>query len=211
MGIYKSFTDTWMWKLGLTWGCTIPLLGIFVLNFRYCVFAVRQWSLFLPQIQCDNVQIVMVSPRWLRPRPLSRSPLFIFLWVMSVLCGSRAGAGSVCVAGSVWLDPDQDVAGSESRCCWIRIKEAAGSGSRCCWTRIQGVVAGGASTDPEGFSELALCFTYLKNESSVFCDNDPSTLYYRGCGDRSPPLPHRDDHQASQHSHSHRSLQYFIF
>ncbi len=40
LGIYKSITDTWMWKLGLRpW---IPFLGIIVSNFRYCVFAV-QW------------------------------------------------------------------------------------------------------------------------------------------------------------------------
>ncbi len=33
VGIHKSLTDTWMWTLG-------PFLGIFVLNFRYCVFDV---------------------------------------------------------------------------------------------------------------------------------------------------------------------------
>ncbi len=39
LGIYKSLTDSWMWKLGPRH--TIPFLGMFVSNFRYCVFAVR--------------------------------------------------------------------------------------------------------------------------------------------------------------------------
>ncbi len=38
LGTYKSLTDTWMWELGLR--LVIPFLGIFISNFRYCVFAV---------------------------------------------------------------------------------------------------------------------------------------------------------------------------
>jgi hypothetical protein len=37
VGIYKSRTDIWMWKLGLS----PPFLGIFVSKFRYCLFAVK--------------------------------------------------------------------------------------------------------------------------------------------------------------------------
>jgi hypothetical protein len=37
VGMYQSFTDTWMWKLGL-WPRN-PFLGIFVSNFRYWFFA----------------------------------------------------------------------------------------------------------------------------------------------------------------------------
>jgi hypothetical protein len=40
MGILKSLTDTWMWKLKLR-GRTVPFLGIFVLNSQYCLFAVH--------------------------------------------------------------------------------------------------------------------------------------------------------------------------
>ncbi len=39
VGIHKSPTDTWMWKLGLS-GLAIPFLGIFVSNFRNCFFTV---------------------------------------------------------------------------------------------------------------------------------------------------------------------------
>ncbi len=39
VGIYKSLTDTWMWKLGLR-PRNIPFLEIFVLDFRYFAFAV---------------------------------------------------------------------------------------------------------------------------------------------------------------------------
>ncbi len=35
VGIYKSLTDTWMWKSGRA----VPFLGIFVSNFRYWFFA----------------------------------------------------------------------------------------------------------------------------------------------------------------------------
>ncbi len=42
LGIYKSLTDTGVWKLGLR--RTIPFLGIFVSNFRYCVFAMQRAS-----------------------------------------------------------------------------------------------------------------------------------------------------------------------
>ncbi len=38
-GIYKSLTDTWMWKLGLR--PRNPFLEIFVSNFWYCVFPVQ--------------------------------------------------------------------------------------------------------------------------------------------------------------------------
>ncbi len=38
VGIYKSLTDTWMWKLGR--GRAIPFLGIFVSNFRHWFFEV---------------------------------------------------------------------------------------------------------------------------------------------------------------------------
>ncbi len=38
VGIYKSLTDTCSGNSD--WGRKIPFLGIFVLNFRYCVFAV---------------------------------------------------------------------------------------------------------------------------------------------------------------------------
>ncbi len=37
MGLYKSLTDTWMWKLGLRPHNSFS--GNIVLNFRYCVFA----------------------------------------------------------------------------------------------------------------------------------------------------------------------------
>ncbi len=40
MGIHKSRSDTWMWKLGLRPHNTIPFLGIFFSNFRYYFFAV---------------------------------------------------------------------------------------------------------------------------------------------------------------------------
>ncbi len=43
MGIYKSLTDTWMWKLGL-WRA-IPFLVIFVSNFRHSVCAVHTLTL----------------------------------------------------------------------------------------------------------------------------------------------------------------------
>ncbi len=40
-GIYKSLTETWMYECR-NWDCSraVPLLGIFVSNFGYCVFAV---------------------------------------------------------------------------------------------------------------------------------------------------------------------------
>ncbi len=46
VGIYKSLTDTRMWKFGC--GRAIPFLGIFVSNFRYCGFAM--FSLLLQSL-----------------------------------------------------------------------------------------------------------------------------------------------------------------
>ncbi len=40
LGIYKSLTDTGVWNLDQ--GRTIPFLGIIVLNFRSCAFAVQR-------------------------------------------------------------------------------------------------------------------------------------------------------------------------
>ncbi len=44
VGIYKSLTDAWMWKLELR-PRDIPILGIFVSTFRYFVFAMKHFSL----------------------------------------------------------------------------------------------------------------------------------------------------------------------
>ncbi len=45
LGIYKSLTDTYIWKLGLR--PRNSFLGIFVSNFRYCFFAVHMIHSFL--------------------------------------------------------------------------------------------------------------------------------------------------------------------
>jgi hypothetical protein len=49
--IHKSLTDTWMWKSGLKPRNTF--LGIFVSNFRYCVFAVY---IYLRNQRLSNVK-----------------------------------------------------------------------------------------------------------------------------------------------------------
>jgi hypothetical protein len=46
LGIYKSLTDTSMWKFRLR-PRTIPFLGIFLSNFRYCVFVVNSKQFFI--------------------------------------------------------------------------------------------------------------------------------------------------------------------
>ncbi len=56
LGIYKSLTDTWMWNWD--WGRAIPFLGIFVSNFRYCVFAVWVWN-----VRCENQTATAVNWR----------------------------------------------------------------------------------------------------------------------------------------------------
>jgi hypothetical protein len=51
VGIYKSLTDTWM-----DWGRAIPFQGLFILNFRYCVFAMQHDTLkdhFMKYLKVD--------------------------------------------------------------------------------------------------------------------------------------------------------------
>ncbi len=86
VGIYKSLTDTWMWKLGL-WPCKIPFLGIFVLNFRYCVFAVLlcyiislECSIYVYKVLIMNLWIVMIiinAHKWINTRTLVLVLIFI--------------------------------------------------------------------------------------------------------------------------------------
>ncbi len=54
VGIYKSFTDTWMWCGYWDWCRAIPFLGIFVSSLRYCVFAVQRDKSGVAPSDCWN-------------------------------------------------------------------------------------------------------------------------------------------------------------
>ncbi len=80
VGIYKSLTDTWM--LIWDWSRTIPFLGIFVSNFRYCVFAVWlkgvypwltiRYFLKLSTVSVDTSAVLSQRPTW----PDGEMPVF---------------------------------------------------------------------------------------------------------------------------------------
>ncbi len=60
LGIYKSLTDTWMWKLD--WGRAIPFLEMFVSNFWYWFLAVKSSWTLLFCYEWTKCELAWVSP-----------------------------------------------------------------------------------------------------------------------------------------------------